>query len=398
MSRHTAIVALAGALVALVPACLLYGFTVDDALIPARYAAHIARGLGYRFNAAGPVTDGVTPLGFPYLLAPFAGGGPLGALAAAKAIGVVAWTLAAAVLALAVDRAGRAGHAAEVPASSRGLRLRFAALLLVAFSGPLAAWSAAGLETGLAAALGALAVALPELGFPAGGAFAAGLTAALRPEALPWALTVAALPSPPSCAAPERPRRARMARLAIAALPFVVVVIVRVAVFGHAVPLSVFAKPSSAALGARYALACFLLAGPIAVVAPLTWWRRLRGWPLGLVAAVFVHFVAIALAGGDWMPLSRLAVPALPTAVLAAAHLALHAAPLATAARLALAIGGEVFQLTRAGPAAARVGEDRRALVEEMRPALARARPSSPRSTWAGSAPPPTRRSSTSRG
>src|SRR6185503_7507383 len=40
---------------------LLRGFTVDDALIPARYAAHLAQGLGYRFNAQGPSTDGVTP-------------------------------------------------------------------------------------------------------------------------------------------------------------------------------------------------------------------------------------------------------------------------------------------------------------------------------------------------
>ena len=49
----------AGALAALLPALALYGFTVDDALIPARYAAHLARGLGYRFNALGSITDGV---------------------------------------------------------------------------------------------------------------------------------------------------------------------------------------------------------------------------------------------------------------------------------------------------------------------------------------------------
>ena len=80
VDRRTVIVATSGALAALVPAALLRGFTVDDALITARYAAHLARGLGYRFNAAGAVTDGVTPLGFPYLLAPFARGGPLAAI------------------------------------------------------------------------------------------------------------------------------------------------------------------------------------------------------------------------------------------------------------------------------------------------------------------------------
>src|ERR1700734_754220 len=93
--RELAACGLAGALAALVPALFLRGFTVDDALIPARYAAHLARGLGYRFNAEGPVTDGVTPLGFPFLLAPFARGGPLAALAAAKAIGLATWVLAA---------------------------------------------------------------------------------------------------------------------------------------------------------------------------------------------------------------------------------------------------------------------------------------------------------------
>src|SRR5262245_10078502 len=104
--RRDACVASVGALAALVPAIALWGFTVDDALIPARYAAHLAHGFGYRFNASGPVTDGVTPLGWAYLLAPAARGGPLAALYAAKALGLVAWTLAAGALALAVDRAG----------------------------------------------------------------------------------------------------------------------------------------------------------------------------------------------------------------------------------------------------------------------------------------------------
>ncbi|MBW2525334.1 MAG: hypothetical protein JRI23_14205, partial [Deltaproteobacteria bacterium] len=66
----------------------LSGFTVDDALIGARYAANLAAGAGYRFNPGGPVTDGVTPLGWAVVLAPFASGGPLQALAAAKLLGV----------------------------------------------------------------------------------------------------------------------------------------------------------------------------------------------------------------------------------------------------------------------------------------------------------------------
>ncbi|WP_437931950.1 hypothetical protein WMF37_22755 [Sorangium sp. So ce291] len=367
--KRALLVALVGALSALLPALALSGFTVDDALITARYAHHLARGLGYRFNAAGPVTDGVTPLGWALVLAPFASGGPLAALAAAKALGVLAWTLAAGALALAVDR-------------TSGRRARFAALLLLPASAPLGAWSAAGMETGVVAALGALAVALPALGRALAGAACAGVAAALRPELLPFALVVALSTQ----AAPRRerdreggeapPRPARpawgrgLAALALAGLPFVAVAAARLAIFGRAAPLAALAKAPDAALGARYALACFLLTGPAALVAPLAW-RALPAWPRGLLAAVAVHFLAVAAAGGDWMPLSRLVVPALPAVVLAAAHVASVADARATALRIALALAGELFVMVRVGPTAARVGGERLRVVEELRGALA---------------------------
>lgn len=350
--RRIALAFAAGALAALVPAIALRGFTVDDALITARYAAHIAAGAGYRFNAGGPVTDGVTPLGFPYLLAPFAQGGPLAALAAAKLMGIAAWTIAAGALGAAI-------------AGTRS-RIGMASLLLVAGSAPLAAWSASGMETGLAAALGALAVALPELGWVRAGAAAAGLCAALRPEALPFALVLAAAPSP-------RGDRTTPWRMALAAAPFALVVALRLAIFGRAVPLSVMAKPSDAAHGMAYAGACFLLSGPVVLAAPLSW-RRLGGWARGLTAAVFVHFAAVAFAGGDWMPLSRLVVPALPATALAAAHLAAVADVRATTARLALALAGLGFSAVKVGPAAAGVGEARRAVIEALRGPLAGAK------------------------
>lgn len=361
VDRRTVIVATSGALAALVPAALLRGFTVDDALITARYAAHLARGLGYRFNAAGAVTDGVTPLGFPYLLAPFARGGPLAALAAAKILGVIAWTLASALLAVAIDRL-----AAPASASPARRHLRFVALVMIACSAPLAAWSVAGMETGLAIALAALAVALPELGVSLAGAACGGLVAALRPEALPFALALAITPAP-------RDRDRRVARVALALAPFLMVVAVRLLVFGRPVPLAVLAKPSDAAHGVNYAVACFLLTGPIALIAPFAW-ARLGGWGRGLVLAVLAHFAAIALAGGDWMPLSRLAAPAIPAAALAFARLALVADPRATVARVMLALAGELFQLVKIGPAAARVGAARLAVIDELRAPLAGAK------------------------
>src|ERR1700729_2292317 len=89
---------IAGALPALVPAIFMWGFTVDDALISVRYARHVASGVGWRFDANGPSTDGVTPLPWMPLLVPLARGDALGVLARAKALGLVGWVLSGAAL------------------------------------------------------------------------------------------------------------------------------------------------------------------------------------------------------------------------------------------------------------------------------------------------------------
>src|ERR1700722_7861947 len=78
---------IAGALAAAVPAWWMWGFTVDDALISVRYARHVLEGVGWRFNAGGSSTDGVTPLPWPVVLAPLAGTSALGVLARAKGRG-----------------------------------------------------------------------------------------------------------------------------------------------------------------------------------------------------------------------------------------------------------------------------------------------------------------------
>jgi hypothetical protein len=352
-AARTALVAALGVLLALLPALFLLDFTVDDALIPARYATHIARGLGYRFNAAGPMTDGVTPLGLPYLFAPFAAPGPLAALAAAKRLGLAVWLAAAALLAVAVDRSS------DKPG-------RLVALLLLPASAPLAAWSVAGLETPFAAALASIAVSLLALGRPLAGAVTVGLAAAMRPELLPFALVVG-LVAPPGAA--MGPVGRRVGRAALALAPFLVVVAIRLVVFGRPAPLSVLAKPSDTLLGAKYALACFLLTGPVALVAPRALLRA-DAFTRGLALAVAVHFVAVALAGGDWMPLSRLIVPVLPAVILAVAHLARFASLPWAALGVSLALAGELWTMIKVGPTAARVGPDRARLVRELGPAL----------------------------
>lgn len=345
---------------ALIPAIFLFGFTVDDALIPARYAAHLATGAGYRFNALGAVTDGVTPLGFPYLLAPFAKAGALAAFVAAKWLGLLAWLLGAAFLGVAVARVGR-----EVEDATRA-RFRWVALLVVGASAPLAAWSVAGLETGLATGLVGASLGLAALDRPRVAALLVGLAAALRPELLPFALVIAA-------GANDDAARGRFVRAAIAAAPFALVVATRLAIFGRPIPLSVLAKPSDLEHGAVYSAACALLTGPVALLAPFAF-RRLPARAKWLVAAVIVHFAAIAAAGGDWMPLSRLAVPALPAVALAAAYVACASSRVVGLARVAIAVAAELVTFVRLGPEAARVGEARLALVKEMTPILASSR------------------------
>jgi hypothetical protein len=159
----------------------------------------------------------------------------------------------------------------------------------------------------------------------------------------------------------------------MAAAPFGLAAITRWAIFGRPAPLSILAKAPDIDLGAKYALACFLLTGPVALVAPLAF-RKLDAWPRGLLLATAAHFIAIALAGGDWMPLSRLAVPVLPAAALGAAHIASVAHPLVTSARLAVALAGEIFVLVRMGPVSARVMESRLAVIEELRAPLQKSR------------------------
>jgi len=367
--RRAALFALGFAVAALVPALVFRGFTVDDALITARYAAHIASGAGYRASVGGPITDGVTPLGFAYVLAPFAGGGPLAAFAAAKVLGVAAWTFAAGVMGLAVARVSAVDSVGGPrDEDTNGGALWMVPFALIATSAPLGAWAAAGMETGLVTALAALAAALPLLGRPRAGMVCAGLAAGWRPELLPWAATLGiGLFLTQRSTSPQR-RAWATAVLPIA--PFVLVAVVRGLVFGRAAPLSIFAKAPDARLGAMYAVACAILAGPAMLVAPRALWR-VTGFPRVLAVSVLVHLIAVALAGGDWMPLSRLLVPVLPSLALAALHLARHSSLAATAVRLGLAVAGQTFVLVHVGPAAAAVGADRLRVRDELRPALA---------------------------
>ncbi len=351
---------LAAAALAAVPVALLFGFTVDDALITARVADHLALGHGARFNTAGAVVDAVTPLGYAHLLALAGGHGPLRVLAVAKLVGALAWLAAAALVGIRVAAEGRSWR-------------RFTALSLLLACAPLAAWSVSGMETGIVTALAAVACTTPRLR-----ALCAGLAAAWRPELVPWAvvLSVGAVwlgSSREVAPATDADRATAVAcarTLAVVLAPAVAVAAVRFATFGTVMPLAVLAKPPDGTLGVTYALGALLFTGPPWLVAT---WAALRGLPAGAratLAAAAVHFVAIAAAGGDWMPLSRLAVPVLPGLIWVGALVADRAAPWATYVRVGLGLVASVQMAWRVGPDAREVGQRREALVVDTRDAL----------------------------
>lgn len=379
--RSRAAFAALGALAALVPSLVMRGFTVDDALVPVRYAHHLATGLGYRFNADGPSTDGVTPLPWAFVLAPFARGDALATLGWAKALGVAAWTASGAAL----------GAACARVAGTRAWDRFFAAagLFVVALAFPIGAWSASGLETGCATALATLAASgfASSDGRPSSLARAAGLAglaAAARPELVVWSFVLfatAAFRSPElrelrdeRAAVRRRAALRAVVLVALAVAPFAICAAVRVVVFGRPAPLAVWAKPSDLAHGATYALAAVIVVlTPILAFAPRALLRS-RGAAEPLVVAFVAHAVTVVAVGGDWMPYARLFVPVAPSLAIVFAAVAPSAKPAWSLVRLSLAVSIGAWLAATAAPAGRHVQEDRRALVERARPVLRDAR------------------------
>ncbi len=370
--------ALSAAVVFAVVASFVFGFTVDDALITARYAANLNAGEGYRFNSGGPASDGVTPLGYAHVLAPFAVS-TQAALTAAKWIGLSSTALAVFL-------------AARVSQQDLGIRARWLSalpLVVLSVSPQLAAWAVSGMETGLVTLLVTVGVfarsrregtALTERF----GVLALGLAAALRPELFPAMVVLAVAPplGRPSGAGPAavddnpnaRAIRAvvgGVGRAAFVLLPLACVTLARLIIFGAATPLSVMAKRPDLERGLEYAAASVILIGAVQLVS-LALLRDARGrW---LVSAVVVHVAAVALAGGDWMALSRLFVPMLPVLALAAQRAAAQAPWPLTLLRSGLAFVCALFAWNAVGWNVGRVGGDREVLVAAMRAPLASAK------------------------
>jgi hypothetical protein len=327
-----------------------WGFVVDDALVLAAFARVVRASGRHALYVGGPLVDGATPLALPWLVAPFAGS-VLRAFEAQRAAGGIAVAVALVYL------AARLG--ARRP---RGVASGFVVALT---SFPLAVHATSGLETGLATACVALALAwsVDAAGRPRA-ALALGVAATLRPELVVAASVAGILLAP-------RPRV--LGFLARAAAPSAIVAAARIAAFGSPLPLAVLAKPSDARHGAVY-VAAGLVVTSLAIVPAIM--------PAALAAApeehrpvvraagalVVVQAVVVALVGGDWMPYARLLVPVIPCAVPIVAF-ASAARVGAVAVLAALALQG-AFGWRHRGEAV-EVSSSRRAVVERLAPALA---------------------------
>jgi len=343
-----------GAIAALVGVAAMWGYTVDDAWISLRYARHIATGAGYRFNASGPMTDGVTPLPWPFLIAPWASLSASHALLVTQCIGVMLTAVAAMIHSSAVYRI--------TPLDPFSKRL-FA--IVPALSLPVAAYAVSGMDTPLAVFLCALSAVLMDR--PMKVAIVGGLAATIRPELVPWAATLAC-----GAALAKREPLARLAlTLAVALLPFALESAVRAVVFGSVAPLAVRAKPSDFTHGALYALAGMFLVGvfPL-VVAPRALLEK-RGPALAIVVATLAHCASVIVVGGDWMSYARLFAPIVFPLAYAGARLAQGEAKWVARSRLGLSVAICVYTLFAIGRDGAEVNRDRARLIESARPYLA---------------------------
>lgn len=365
-----------------------WGFTVDDALISARVAHHLATGQGYRFNPNGPIVDAVTPLGWAYVLAPFAREGVLDALQSARILGTVVWLISAAWLGLHVTRTGG----------------RVWPLIMLAWLAPVGMWVSSGMETGLVTALVTLAIGRGALATAC-----LGLAVAWRPELLPFAFVLTVL----------RTRGAVQSTLALAIVlgPALGVALARWHLFEVPYPLSTVAKPSDLTHGTWYTLEGLIWCGPLwlwlspgwpftpnskadtrdaGLSVAVSFWERLRNRLPGiprlerdvgaLALAIVVHGGAIVLAGGDWMPGYRLLVPVMPAMLGVACHVSRQSRTL-TCLGGALALFASVHIAGKLGPSGRQIVEQRERLIRSASSILHSAKVvAAPDVGWVGAA------------
>ena len=351
-ARSTLVPALAFA-VAVLGSAWAWPFAIDDAWISVRYARHLAAGAGYVWNLGGPSTDGVTPLPWPFLLAPLAHGAPATVVLRAKALGAMSWIATASALGVGMGRA-------QAP-----LWTKIAAVAVLALDVPVAAHAVSGMETALATALATAAVLSHRR--PLVASLLAGLAASLRPELVVWAITLAA---GLAITCPTQAKARPFVAGAIAIGPFLSCALVRELAFGRFAPLSLLAKPSDLRHGIAYAGAAVVFAlAPLTLLCPFALARE-RGPALSVVFAAIVHVLVIVAVGGYWMPYARLMVPVVPGMLFAFVLVSGRGAVGWTAVRVAAALLTGLVLFPTNVRALRQAGHDREAMIAAAAPLL----------------------------
>lgn len=298
-------------------------FFHDDAYITLRYVQNFLAGNGIGWNP-GDRVEGYT--NFLQLLV-VSGLGALGA-DLVVATRVVAFASYAALLAFV---AGWLGRGRALAAGSRSRLLRSLPVVALASSLPMLAWGFGGLEAPLLALLCTVGIALLHdflnEGRRPGIALASGVALALACLTRPDAGLFAAAGAIGLLLRADRSRRWR--DVAVFSLPLVALLapwlLFKLAYYGDIVPNTFYVKasdPSWQRLGAglRY-LGAYAVAPPFVLLllivgalrAAAT--RGLRPGQSFAGACLLLHLVWVLYVGGDQMPMHRLLVPVIPTAL-----------------------------------------------------------------------------------
>jgi len=283
------------------------GFTVDDAFITFRYVRQWTHGNGLVYNIAERV-EGYSNFLWILLLTPFEFLG-IELVLAAKGLGVLLSLLTL----LIVWRFARRFSVPDI------------APLLLAASGPFAAWSVGGLETPLftflLVASGYTLVREEDAGTGWLSGILFGLLALVRPEGLLFALVAVTFRAWRLFQSGDRPRCQDWLRV-VALIGLVVPYFLwRLTYYGYPLPNTVYAKslrlhPRALLEGVFYLYRSFVAAGGFFFVTlPLVFALARSEHPFFvdyMTASVVAYAIFIVLGGGDWMPMQRFMVHVFP--------------------------------------------------------------------------------------
>lgn len=285
-------------------------FMLDDAYIAFRYGCNVAAGRGMVFNPEGPPLEGFSsPLWMLASAATCRIGGPSWVEPTIRSLGLSTFVVA---VICASRAAGRL-----VPGTRLGPSL--AAAALVSLLPAVSYYAVTGLEaTAFDVVVLLVAAATANVLDARLGWLAAFVAPWLRPEA-PWLGLVIVLQAWVQSGR-MIPGRRSMVTLATLVLGMATVLVWRQSAFSDWVPNTYYAKSPQWGVGLEYIIDTFR-EGWVAPILVLTVGSAVRGpaSARSFAVAAAAWFVAPVVEGGDWMPLSRMALPGLVCSCVAAA-------------------------------------------------------------------------------